>query len=78
MSRTAAAKAFTVEQHAAATAGVECDKTDGTIDETPGCYKDIEAVMDAQSDLVTREFWVKQFLCVKGIGDKNERGKKSK
>jgi tRNA-splicing ligase RtcB (3'-phosphate/5'-hydroxy nucleic acid ligase) len=73
MSRTAAKKAFTVEDHAKATAGVECDKTAETLDETPGCYKDIEAVMDAQSDLVERVFSVKQFLCVKGVGEKRHK-----
>ena len=70
MSRTAAEKFFTVEQHQAATAGVECDKTAGTLDETPGCYKDIDAVMAAQSDLVEPVHVLKQFLNVKGIGDK--------
>jgi len=70
MSRTAALKQFTVEQHAAATAGVECDKTAGTLDETPMAYKDIDAVMAAQTDLVEPIVTMKQFLCVKGIGDK--------
>jgi tRNA-splicing ligase RtcB (3'-phosphate/5'-hydroxy nucleic acid ligase) len=66
MGRNEACRTFTVEQHAAATAGVECDKTAGTLDETPGCYKDIEDVMRAQSDLVTPLVALKQFLCVKG------------
>jgi tRNA-splicing ligase RtcB len=66
MSRTEAKKQFTVEDHARATEGVECDKTEGTLDETPSAYKDIEAVMAAQSDLVTPLYSVKQFLCVKG------------
>ncbi len=70
MSRTAAKKAFTVEDHIAATAGVECDKTVDTIDETPGCYKPIDDVIAAQSDLVVPEFHMKQFLCVKGKGEK--------
>src|SRR5208337_2852163 len=65
MSRGAAKKAFTVEDHIKATEGVECDKTDGTLDETPGAYKDIDAVMEAQSDLVRPLFTMKQFLCVK-------------
>lgn len=70
MSRTAAKKNFTVEQHAASTAGVECDKTTDTLDETPGCYKNIEDVMDAQTDLVERVYWLKQILCVKGVGER--------
>ena len=69
MSRTEAKKNFTVADHAAATLGVECDKTSGTLDETPGAYKDIEAVMAAQSDLVTPLYSVKQFLCIKGKGE---------
>ena len=71
MSRTAALQKFTVEQHAASTAGVECDKTAGTLDETPGAYKDIEAVMAAQTDLIEPVARLKQFLCVKGIGEKS-------
>lgn len=66
MGRNEAVRTFTVEQHAAATAGVECDKTAGTLDETPAAYKDIEAVMRAQADLVTPIVALKQFLCVKG------------
>lgn len=66
MGRNEARKQFSVEQHAAATVGVECDKTADTLDETPSAYKDIEAVMAAQSDLVTPIVALKQFLCVKG------------
>jgi tRNA-splicing ligase RtcB len=45
------AEAIHAEDHEAATAGVECRKDEGVIDETPAAYKDIEAVMAAQSDL---------------------------
>jgi RNA-splicing ligase RtcB len=48
------------------TAGVECRKDEDVIDETPGCYKDIDAVMAAQSDLVEVVHTLKQILCVKG------------
>jgi tRNA-splicing ligase RtcB len=75
MSRTAAKKAFTVEQHVAATAGVECDKTADTLDETPGAYKPIQDVIAAQSDLVVPVFTMKQFLCIKGLGER-QHGKK--
>ena len=51
-SRSAAKKLFTAEDHAKATAGIECRKDEGVIDETPMAYKDIDAVMAAQSDLV--------------------------
>ena len=52
MSRTEARKRFTVADHVAATEGVECRKDADVIDETPAAYKDIDAVMDAQRDLV--------------------------
>jgi tRNA-splicing ligase RtcB len=66
MSRTAAKKAFTLADHAAATHGVECRKDGGVLDETPGAYKDIDAVMAAQSDLVEVVHTLKQVVCVKG------------
>lgn len=66
MSRTKAKKTFTVEQHAAATAGVSCRKDAAVVDETPAAYKDIDAVMAAQSDLVEIVYTLKQVLCVKG------------
>jgi tRNA-splicing ligase RtcB len=66
MSRNAAKKTFTVADHEAATAGVECRKDAGVIDETPGSYKDIDAVMEAQRDLVDVVHTLKQVLCVKG------------
>lgn len=66
MSRGAARKRFTLADHAAATAGVECRKDDGVLDETPGAYKPIDAVMAAQDDLVSVVHTLKQVLCVKG------------
>ena len=66
MSRNAAKAAFTLEDHRAATEGVECRKDTGVIDETPGAYKDIDAVMAAQADLVDIVHTLKQVLCVKG------------
>lgn len=65
-SRTAAKKRFTLDDHKAATAGIECRKDSGVIDETPAAYKDIDAVMDAQSDLVEILHTLKQVVCVKG------------
>jgi RNA-splicing ligase RtcB len=52
MSRNEAKRRFTVADHAAATAGVECRKDADVLDETPGAYKPIDAVMEAQRDLV--------------------------
>ncbi len=66
MSRTAARKLFSVEDHVLATEGVECRKDEDVIDETPRAYKDIDAVMAAQSDLVEIVHTLKQVLCVKG------------
>jgi tRNA-splicing ligase RtcB len=66
LSRTAALKRFTVADHEAATQGVECRKDKDVIDETPAAYKDIDAVMAAQRDLVEIVHTLKQVLCVKG------------
>jgi tRNA-splicing ligase RtcB len=66
MSRTEAKRRFTLEDHARATAGVECRKDAEVIDETPMAYKSIDAVMAAQSDLVEVAHTLKQVLCVKG------------
>ncbi len=66
MSRTAAKKAFTIEDHARATAGIECRKDAEVIDETPAAYKSIEAVMHAQRDLVEVLHVLRQVVCVKG------------
>lgn len=66
MSRTEAKKRFTLDDHRAATAGVECRKDNDVIDETPAAYKDIDAVMEAQRDLVEIVHTLKQVICVKG------------
>jgi tRNA-splicing ligase RtcB len=66
MSRTAAKKQITLKQHREATAHVECRKDEGVIDESPAAYKDIDAVMAAQSDLVEVVHTLRQVVCVKG------------
>ena len=66
MSRTAAKKAFTLDDLAKQTAGVECRKDAGVLDEIPGSYKDIDVVMANQSDLVEIVATLKQVVCVKG------------
>jgi tRNA-splicing ligase RtcB len=66
MSRTQAKKQFTVEDHIKATKGIECRKDEDVIDETPMAYKDIDAVMAAQADLVEIVHTLKQVVCVKG------------
>jgi tRNA-splicing ligase RtcB (3'-phosphate/5'-hydroxy nucleic acid ligase) len=66
MSRTAAKKHFSLDDHKLATQGVECRKDASVIDETPGAYKNIDAVMEAQRDLVDIVHTLKQVVCVKG------------
>jgi len=66
MSRTAARKMFSLEDHAKATAGIECRKDSEVLDETPGAYKSIEAVMAAQSDNVEIVHTLRQIVCIKG------------
>jgi tRNA-splicing ligase RtcB len=66
MSRTEAKRRFTLADHRAATEGVECRKDKDVIDETPAAYKDIDAVMEAQRDLVEVVHTLKQVVCVKG------------
>jgi tRNA-splicing ligase RtcB len=66
LSRTAAAKVFTVADLAEQTKGVECRKDADVLDEIPGAYKDIDAVMEAQKDLVDKVHTLKQVMCIKG------------
>ena len=66
MSRTKAKKLFTVDDQIKATEGVECRKDADVIDEIPLAYKDIDAVMAAQKDLVEIVYTLKQVVCVKG------------
>ena len=66
MSRNAARKAITLEDHIKATEGIECRKDADVIDESPAAYKDIGAVMAAQDDLVEIVHRLRQVLNVKG------------
>jgi tRNA-splicing ligase RtcB len=66
MSRTEAKRRYTAADQALATAGVECRKDDNVVDEIPMAYKDIDAVMHAQRDLVDVVHTLKQVVCVKG------------
>jgi tRNA-splicing ligase RtcB len=66
LSRTEAKRRYSLSEHAAATAGVECRKDASVIDETPMAYKPIEAVMAAQQDLVEVVHTLRQVVCVKG------------
>ncbi|HLH26277.1 MAG TPA: RtcB family protein [Chloroflexota bacterium] len=66
MSRAEARRRFTLADHAAATAGVECRKDADVLDETPAAYKPIDQVMAAQADLVDVVHTLRQVVCVKG------------
>ena len=66
MSRKQAKRDITIEDHVKATHGVACRKDSGVLDESPAAYKDIDAVMAAQSDLVEIVATLKQVVCVKG------------
>jgi tRNA-splicing ligase RtcB (3'-phosphate/5'-hydroxy nucleic acid ligase) len=66
MSRGEAKRRFTVEDHCRMTAGIECRKDADVIDETPAAYKPIDAVMNAQKDLVEIVHELRQIIVVKG------------
>ncbi|MDO3704459.1 RtcB family protein [Micromonospora sp. C28SCA-DRY-2] len=66
MSRAQAKRTFSTADLAAQTAGVECRKDAGVVDEIPGAYKDITEVMAQQEDLVEVVAHLKQVVCVKG------------
>lgn len=66
MSRGEARRSITLEQHKKAVEGVECRLDADVIDESPSAYKNIDAVMEAQSDLVDVVATLKQVVCVKG------------
>jgi tRNA-splicing ligase RtcB (3'-phosphate/5'-hydroxy nucleic acid ligase) len=66
MSRAKAKKTFTLENLAEQTAGIECRKDAGVLDEIPAAYKDLAEVMRSQADLVEVVAHLKQVVCVKG------------
>jgi tRNA-splicing ligase RtcB (3'-phosphate/5'-hydroxy nucleic acid ligase) len=66
MSRAAAKRTFSIADHERATAGIECRKDADVIDETPAAYKPIDAVMNAQRDLVEVIHTLRQVVCIKG------------
>jgi tRNA-splicing ligase RtcB len=66
MSRGEAKRRFTLQDLEEQTAGVECRKDEGVLDEAPGAYKSIEQVMANQADLVEIVAELKQVLCIKG------------
>ena len=66
LSRGEAKRVISMEEHLRAPQGVECRKDRDVIDESPAAYKPIDAVMNAQKDLVDVVHTLKQVVCVKG------------
>ncbi len=66
MSRNKARRTFTAADLAEQTRGVECRKDPGVVDEIPAAYKDLESVIEAQTDLVEVVARLRQVVCVKG------------
>ena len=66
MSRNKAKKTFSVDDLVEQTAGIECRKDQGVVDEIPGAYKDLHGVIEAQADLITPVAHLRTVLCVKG------------
>jgi len=66
MSRAAAKRTFSLADLKEQTVGVECRKDAGVLDEIPGAYKSIDAVMAAQGELVDVMYTLKQVMCIKG------------
>ncbi len=65
MSRGAAKKAISMDDHATAMKGIEARLDEGVLDESPAAYKDIGAVMEAQDDLVKIRYRLRQIINVK-------------
>jgi tRNA-splicing ligase RtcB len=66
MSRTEARAKITLDQHRKDTEGTICRKDKDVVDESPSAYKDIDAVMNAQSDLVEIVHSLQEIICIKG------------
>lgn len=66
MSRNEAKRSISIEDHIKATEGIECRKDKGVIDESPAAYKDVGAVIAAQSDLIEVVHRLRQIVNVKG------------
>ena len=66
MSRNEAKKTITLDQHRTAMQGIAARVDEGVLDESPAAYKDVGAVMEAQTDLVTIRHRLRQVVNVKG------------
>ena len=66
LGRKQAQRIYTAEDLAKQTEGIECPKDAERVDEIPSAYKDIDQVMDNQSDLVDVVHTLYQVVNVKG------------
>lgn len=66
MSRSKAKNLFSQQDLIEQTAGIECRKDKGVVDEIPSAYKDIDEVMQNQTDLIEVVHTLKQVMCIKG------------
>ena len=66
MSRGEAMRRLTLADLKRETHGIECRKDKGVLDEAPSAYKDVDAVMRAQHDLVRIVHTLRQVVCIKG------------
>ena len=66
LGRKQAKRLYTAEDLAKQTEGIECPKDESRVDEIPAAYKDIEKVMENQSDLVDIVHTLHQIVNVKG------------
>lgn len=66
MSRSEAKRKVSLEDHKRSLEGIEARVDESTLDETPSAYKDIDAVMSAQTDLVEVVHTLRQVVNIKG------------
>ncbi len=66
MSRSKAKRLFSAEDLQKQTEGVECRIDKSVVDEIPSAYKNIDKVMQDQTDLVEVVHTLKQVVCIKG------------
>jgi tRNA-splicing ligase RtcB len=66
LGRKEAHRLYTADDLAEQTRGIECPKDESRVDEIPSAYKDIDKVMDNQSDLVDIVHTLRQIVNVKG------------
>ncbi|MEM1370300.1 MAG: RtcB family protein [Cyanobacteria bacterium P01_H01_bin.15] len=66
MSRGEARRTISVQAHQLAMTGIEARTDSGVLDESPAAYKNISAVMAAQSDLIDIVHTLRQIVNIKG------------